>query len=135
MSLKTVLTAVAFTAMSTLAFAQTAPQPATPTNPLRPTTPAAPTAPAAPAAQAPAARPAVAPAPAATAPAARPAAATMVNLNTAPASELDNLPQIGAARSAAIIAKRPYKDWADFVAKNVVPANAEAAIKDKVRFR
>jgi competence protein ComEA len=92
--------------------------------------------PTAPAVQAPAARPAVAPAPAATAPATRPAAAaTLINLNTAPASDLDNLPQIGAARSAAIIAKRPYKDWADFVAKNVVPANAEAAIKDKVRFR
>jgi competence protein ComEA len=120
MSLKTVLTAVAFSAMSTLAIAQTATQPATP---------------AAPAAQpaAPAARATPAPAPAAAA--TRPAAATLVNLNTAPAAELDNLPQIGAARSAAIIAKRPYKDWADFVAKNVVPANAEAAIKDKVRFR
>jgi competence protein ComEA len=134
MSLKTVLTAVAFSAMSTLAIAQTATQPATPSNPLRPTTPTTPAAPAAPAARPATAAPA--PAPAATAPAARPAAAnTLVNLNTAPASELDALPQIGAARSAAIIAKRPYKDWADFVSKNVVPANAEAAIKDKVRFR
>ncbi len=130
MSFKTVITAVAFSAMSTLAIAQTATPPANPLRPTTPTTPAAP--PAAPAA--PAARPAPA-APAATAPATRPAAATLVNLNTAPASELDNLPQIGAARSAAIIAKRPYKDWADFVAKGVVPTNAEAAIKDKVRFR
>ncbi|MCA3563718.1 MAG: hypothetical protein IOC90_09175 [Methylocystis sp.] len=27
------------------------------------------------------------------------------------------------------------EDWNDFVAKGVVPSNAEAAIKDKVRFR
>ncbi|HRJ68380.1 MAG TPA: helix-hairpin-helix domain-containing protein, partial [Beijerinckiaceae bacterium] len=70
------------------------------------------------------------------APAAQPAAQNqLVNLNTAPASELDKLPQIGEKRAADIIAKRPYKDWNDFVAKNVVPSNAEAAIKDKVRFR
>jgi DNA uptake protein ComE-like DNA-binding protein len=91
--------------------------------------------PAAPAAQP--ARPAT-PAPAA-APAAAPAQRTpqgqLVNLNTAPADELDKLPQIGAARAAAIIAKRPYRDWDDFVAKGVIPSNAEAAIKDKVRFR
>jgi competence protein ComEA len=112
-------------AASTMAFAQTAaPQAPATTNPLRPATPAAPAA------------PAVA-APKAAAPAVAPAAkqSQLVNLNTAVAADLDNLPQIGAARSAAIIAKRPYKDWADFVAKNVVPANAEAAIKDKVRFR
>lgn len=101
-------------ATGTAALAQTA-QPAQ-----RPAAPAA--APAAPAAQP--ARPA--------APAAQ---NQLVNLNTAPASELDKLPQIGDKRAADIIAKRPYKDWNDFVAKNVVPSNAEAAIKDKVRFR
>jgi DNA uptake protein ComE-like DNA-binding protein len=58
----------------------------------------------------------------------------LVNLNTAAAADLDKLPQIGEARSKAIIAKRPYKNWDDFVAKKVVPANAEAAIKGKVRF-
>jgi DNA uptake protein ComE-like DNA-binding protein len=57
-----------------------------------------------------------------------------VNLNTAPAAELDKLPQIGEARAKAIVAKRPYKNWDDFVAKKVVPSNAEAAIKGKVRF-
>ncbi len=45
----------------------------------------------------------------------------LVNLNTASKDELDKLPQIGDARAAAIIAKRPYRDWADFVAKGVVP--------------
>ncbi|MFM9974532.1 MAG: ComEA family DNA-binding protein [Beijerinckiaceae bacterium] len=116
MSFKTIIAALALTAAaSTASFAQTT----QPTNPARPgAQPTAPAAPTAPAVQRPAS-----------------AQSQLVNLNTAPASDLDNLPQIGAARSAAIIAKRPYKDWNDFVAKNVVPANAEAAIKDKVRFR
>jgi competence protein ComEA len=130
MAIKTTLAAIILTAAtSTLAFAQTTP---TPANPPRPTTPAAPAAPAQPAAPR-----ATAPAPAAQPAAQRPAAnqGTLVNLNTAPANELDKLPQIGDARAQAIIAKRPYRDWNDFVAKNVVPANAEAAIKDKVRFR
>ncbi len=139
MSVKSIIAAALFTAAASTAFAQTAQQPTT-TNPLRPgqttpTTPAAPAAPTAPAAPR-AAQPA-APAPATTAqPAQRPAAqGTLVNLNTASASELDKLPQIGDKRAADIIAKRPYRDWNDFVAKNVVPANAESAIKDKVRFR
>jgi DNA uptake protein ComE-like DNA-binding protein len=115
-------------------------QPAAPaTQPAAPATQPAPrvTQPAQPAA------PAAQPAPRVTQPAqpaaqpARPAAAQgqLINLNTASREELDGLPQIGAARAEAIIAKRPYRDWNDFVAKNVVPANAEAAIKDKVRFR
>jgi DNA uptake protein ComE-like DNA-binding protein len=71
--------------------------------------------------------------PAKAAPAATPQG-QLVNINTAPAADLDKLPQIGEARAKAIIAKRPYKNWDDFVAKKVVPANAEAAIKGKVRF-
>jgi competence ComEA-like helix-hairpin-helix protein len=121
------------------ALAQTAP--AT-TAPKAPTTPAAPAAPAAPATTAPkAATPAAAPATAApkATPAAAPAAqGTLVNLNTAPENELDKLPQIGPARAKAIIEARTkngrFKDWNDFVARNVVPKNAEDAIKDKVRF-
>jgi competence protein ComEA len=135
--------------------AQTATQPQTPTQqPVRPvtppTTPAAPArpatptvpAPAAPAATAPAAntlaRPTT-PAPAATTQPAKPVpAGQKVNLNTATADELDKLPQIGPARSKAIIdarAKGKFKDWNDFVARNVVPSNAEAAIKDLVVIR
>lgn len=63
--------------------------------------------------------------------------AQKVNLNTATAAELDALPQIGPARAKAIIdgrAKGKYKSWADFVARNIVPSNAEAAIKDLVSF-
>lgn len=89
--------------------------------------PAAPAKPAAPAA-APAAKPAT------------PAAATQIqktNLNTASPTELDKLPQIGEARAKAIVearAKSKFKDWNDFVARKVVPSNAESAIKDKVTF-
>jgi competence protein ComEA len=60
-----------------------------------------------------------------------------VNLNTANAEELDKLPQIGPARAKAIVdarAKGPFKNWDDFVARKVVPANAQRAIKDLVIF-
>jgi competence protein ComEA len=120
MSFKTIIAAALFTAAASTAFAQTT-QPST-TTPARPGQPTAPAAPAAP----------VAPRTATPAPAAQ---GTLVNLNTASKEQLDSLPQIGDARAAAIIAKRPYANWEAFVAKNVVPANAEAAIKDKVRFR
>ncbi|MGL4322951.1 MAG: ComEA family DNA-binding protein [Beijerinckiaceae bacterium] len=125
-------------------FAQ-ATQPATPATPARPVPSApAPAAPARPATPAPAtaqpakpATPAAAPA-AAAKPAAAPAAqGQRVNLNTATAAEMDGLPQIGEARAKAIIearAKGRFKDWNDFVARNVVPKNAEDAIKDRVRF-
>jgi competence protein ComEA len=92
--------------------------------------PAAVTAPKA-TAPAPAAAPAAAPTKAAT------PAAKKVNLNTAGADELDNLPQIGPARSKAIMearAKAKFKNWDDFVARGVVPSNAETAIKDLVSF-
>ena len=100
------------------------------------------TAPAKPATAAPAA-PAAVTAPAkpvvtAPAPVAAPAAvAKKMNLNTATAEEMDKLPQIGPARAKAIVearTKTKFKDWADFTARNVVPSNAEAAIKDLVSF-
>ena len=89
---------------------------------------AAPAQPAAPAVAAPA-KPAT---PVAAAPIAK-----KINLNTASATELDGLPQIGPVRAKAIVdarAKSPFKNWDDFVARKVVPSNAEAAIKDKVTF-
>jgi DNA uptake protein ComE-like DNA-binding protein len=161
MSIKSALfgTAAALV-LSSAVLAQTAP--AQPNQQQQPQRPATTTAPAA-QPQAPAARPATAPAPTAPAPATtapkaatpapapaapaatapRPATApaqqgTLVNLNTAPENELDKLPQIGPARAKAIIEARTkggrFKDWNDFVARGVVPSNAEAAIKDKVRF-
>ena len=86
---------------------------------------------------APATTPARPAAPAATTPAATTPVAKKVNLNSATATELDGLPQIGPARAKAIIdarTKEKFKNWDDFVKRNVVPSNAEAAIKDLVSF-
>jgi DNA uptake protein ComE-like DNA-binding protein len=59
-----------------------------------------------------------------------------VNLNTATDKELDTLPEIGPARVKAIIEARKtkFKNWEDFEARKVVPADALKAIKDKVSF-
>lgn len=124
MSFKTTVAALALMLSAGAAYAQQ-PQPATPARP------------AAPAAQpaAPAARPAT--------PAAQPAAKVepKVNVNTAKAEELEALPQIGPARSKAIIDNRvaakggAYKDLADMEKRANLPSNAVEAIKDKVRFR
>lgn len=124
MFLKRIAIAAAFTALTgAAAFAQA-------TQPARPATPAAPPAAAAPAT--------AAPRPAATTAAPTAPVAKKVNLNTADAKELDTLPQIGEARAKAIIEARAkggkFKDWADFVKRDVVPKNAEEAIKDKVSF-
>jgi competence protein ComEA len=135
MMIKTALAGtVAALVLASGAFAQTAPAPQNQQQ--RPAQPAAPAAPAQTAPRTTAPAPA-APAAATTAP--RPAQqGQLVNLNTAPETELDKLPQIGAARAKAIIDARTkngrFKDWNDFVARNVVPKNAEDAIKDKVRF-
>ncbi len=133
------ISAAAIVALTSgFALAQT---PAAPTTPAKPAMPAVTTMPAV---TAPAAAPAVkaAPvaqtAPAVTAPAAKPApvaAAKKIDLNTATADELDKLPQIGPARSKLIVearAKTKFKDWADFDKRDVIPQNAEAAIKDLV---
>jgi competence protein ComEA len=114
MNLRRLLSVAAFLALSAApAFAQVA----------------APAQPAAPAVAAPAK---TTPTPVATAPVVK-----KINLNTASATELDTLPHIGKSRAKAIVdarAKGPFKNWDDFVARKVVPANAEAAIKEKVTF-
>jgi DNA uptake protein ComE-like DNA-binding protein len=63
--------------------------------------------------------------------------AAKVNLNTAPAAELNKLPKGNVLNSRAIVearAKAKFKNWDDFVARKVVPADAAAAIKDAVTF-
>jgi competence protein ComEA len=52
-------------------------------------------------------------------------------------AELDKLPQIGPSRSKAIVearAKAKFKNWDDFVARKVIPADATAALKDVATF-
>jgi len=120
--LSLVTTAALFALSSSLAFAQA---------------PAAPMTAPKPAAASPA--PVVTPAPAmpGAAPKATAEQVKKVNLNTATAEELDKLPQIGPARSKAIIEARgkgKFKDWTDFTSRKVVPENAGSAIKDLVSF-
>jgi DNA uptake protein ComE-like DNA-binding protein len=77
-----------------------------------------------------------APKPTTTGAATNPVAAKL-NLNTATVAELDKAPQIGPTRSKAIVearAKEKFKNWDDFVARKVVPADAAAAMKDVVSF-
>jgi competence protein ComEA len=75
--------------------------------------------------------PTVTTAPAA-APKAAPAAASLVDINSAPAADLDALPGIGKARSAAIIKGRPYNGKDDLLNRKILPANVYAGIKDKI---
>ncbi len=63
--------------------------------------------------------------------------AAKVNLNTAPATELNKLPKGNVVNSKAIVearAKAKFKNWDDFVARKVVPSDAAAAMKDAVTF-
>ena len=60
-----------------------------------------------------------------------------INLNTATVAQLDKLPKITPAQSKAIVearAKTKFKDWNDFVARKIVPADSAAAIKEVVSF-
>src|ERR1700693_5143445 len=79
----------------------------------------------------PAATPAKPAAPAA-APMAKHAAVTFIDINFDTQDELDALPQIGPARSEAIIEGRPYKGKNELIDKKIIPQNAYDAIKDKI---
>ena len=92
-------------------------------------------------------KPSTMPAPGASAPMTAPRPATTgatiapvaakINLNTATQTELDKLPKLGSAHAKAIVearGKAKFKNWDDFVARKVVPADSAAAIKDVVSF-
>jgi len=58
-----------------------------------------------------------------------------VNLNTATATELDALPEVGQARGKVILterAKGPFKDWADFD-KRMTGTSVNAGVKAKIK--
>ncbi len=59
----------------------------------------------------------------------------LVNINKATADELDALPQIGKARSEAIIKARPYKTTDELVTKKVLSQGVYDTIKDKIGVR
>jgi len=59
----------------------------------------------------------------------------LVNINRATAEELDALPQIGKARSEAIMKARPYKSADELVTKKVLSPGVYDVIKDKISVR
>lgn len=74
----------------------------------------------------------MAPAPKADTKMAPAAKSDLLDINSASAAELDALPGVGKAYSAAIIKGRPYKGKDELVQKNILPQKTYDGIKDKI---
>ena len=92
-------------------------------------------------------KPSPTPAPKLTAPMTAPKASTTgastagvtakTNLNNASEMDIGKLPKITPAQSKAIVEAREkskFKNWDDFVGRNLLPADTAAAIKETVSF-
>ena len=58
--------------------------------------------------------------------------AELMDINSATADQLAELPGIGKAYSAAIVKGRPYKGKDELVQKKIVPEKTYEGIKDKI---
>lgn len=70
--------------------------------------------------------------PVASVPSTPPASSTLVDINSAPVTDLDALPGIGKSRAESIIKNRPYKGKDDLLARHILPSNIYKGIKGRI---